>query len=110
MPTNHRRKDDPRASSGAEATAKIKRKIGNTGRAWVGDEARSRHRLTPEKLEMVGGKLLWTDENRENPTRIAPRKRRSGLRRSPWRPCGLACRGRQAARPENKEALARATG
>jgi hypothetical protein len=40
-------------------------KIGNAGRAWVGDEARHRHRLTPEKLEMVGGKLLWTDEDRE---------------------------------------------
>ena len=38
--------------------------IRGRGRAWRGDEAMSRYMLTPEKLEMVGGKLLWSNEDR----------------------------------------------
>jgi hypothetical protein len=38
--------------------------IRREGRAW-GDEAMDRFMLTPEKLEMVGGKLLWSDQARE---------------------------------------------
>jgi hypothetical protein len=34
------------------------------GRAWKGDEAMERWALTPEKLEMFEGKLLWKDEDR----------------------------------------------
>ncbi len=34
------------------------------GRAWQGGEAQSRYSLTPEKIEMVGGKLFWEDEER----------------------------------------------
>ncbi len=37
--------------------------IRNEGRAW-GDEAMERYMLTPEKFEMVDGKLLWNDEMR----------------------------------------------
>ena len=37
--------------------------IRREGHAW-GDEALSRYSLTPEKIEMVGGKLLWSDEER----------------------------------------------
>jgi hypothetical protein len=44
---------------------KIDWKILNKGRAWSGDEAWARYELTPEKLEMIGGKLLWSDEDRE---------------------------------------------
>jgi hypothetical protein len=39
--------------------------IGNAGRAWRGDEAESRFFMTPEKIEMVDGKLLWSDADRE---------------------------------------------
>lgn len=37
--------------------------IGREGRAW-GREAMSRYALTPEKIEMVGGKLLWSEDER----------------------------------------------
>lgn len=38
-------------------------RIGRQGRAWD-DEALSRYSLTPEKIEMVGGKLLASEEER----------------------------------------------
>lgn len=38
--------------------------IRGEGRAW-GEEAMERYMLTPEKFEMVDGKLLWNDEARE---------------------------------------------
>ena len=37
--------------------------IRREGRAW-GDEARQRWEMTPEKMEMFEGKLLWFDEDR----------------------------------------------
>jgi hypothetical protein len=37
--------------------------IRREGRAW-GPEAMARYELTPEKLEMIDGKLLWDDEAR----------------------------------------------
>ncbi len=40
--------------------------IRRDGRAWVGDEARQRYELTPEKFEMYEGKLFWSDEDRLN--------------------------------------------
>ena len=40
--------------------------IRNEGRSWAAGEAMDRYSLTPEKLEMVDGKLLWSDEDREN--------------------------------------------
>jgi len=36
----------------------IRWNIGREGRAWTGDEGRSRWELTPEKFEMDRGKLL----------------------------------------------------
>ena len=45
--------------------ARVRWKIGNEGRAWSGSEAQERYQLAPEKLEMVRGKLLWSDEERE---------------------------------------------
>jgi hypothetical protein len=39
-------------------------KIGRHGRAWTVDEFRQRADLTPEKLEIWEGKLLWDDEER----------------------------------------------
>jgi hypothetical protein len=39
--------------------------IRNEGRAWQGEEATQRYYLGPEKFEMVDGKLLWSDEDRE---------------------------------------------
>ena len=38
--------------------------IRRAGRAWSGDEALSRWNLTPEKIEMIRGKLFWEDEDR----------------------------------------------
>lgn len=38
--------------------------IRREGRAWRGDEARERFELTPEKLEMNKGRLLWDEEER----------------------------------------------
>jgi hypothetical protein len=38
--------------------------IRRDGRAWKGEEARQRFDLTPEKLEMIGGKILWDDDER----------------------------------------------
>lgn len=37
--------------------------IRREGRAW-GDEAMSRYGMTPEKTEMIHGRLYWTDEER----------------------------------------------
>jgi hypothetical protein len=38
--------------------------IRREGRAWQGAEAMQRFELTPEKLEMINGKLLWDDADR----------------------------------------------
>lgn len=38
--------------------------IGLEGRAWAGSEARQRHDLLPAALEMIGGKLLRSEEER----------------------------------------------
>ena len=38
--------------------------IHQAGRAWLSGEARERYELTPGKIEMIEGKLLWSDEER----------------------------------------------
>jgi hypothetical protein len=38
--------------------------IRRKGRAWEGDEARARYHLAPEKIELIEGKLFWSDEDR----------------------------------------------
>jgi hypothetical protein len=38
--------------------------IRRTGRAWMADEAMGRYELTPEKFEMIDGKLFWEDDQR----------------------------------------------
>ncbi len=38
--------------------------IRHEGRAWAGEEAHKRYQLTPEKLEMWEGKLLFEDNER----------------------------------------------
>lgn len=40
--------------------------IRGEGRSWRKDEAMDRYSLTPEKLEMVEGKLLWSEQDRES--------------------------------------------
>lgn len=40
--------------------------IEREGRRWTGAEARERWELTPEKIELIDGKLLWSDEDRIN--------------------------------------------
>ena len=36
------------------------------GRDWQGPEAMARYQLTPEKIEMTGGKLFLSEEERLN--------------------------------------------
>ena len=36
--------------------------IRREGRAWTGDEFQERRPHLPEKFEVIGGRLLWTDE------------------------------------------------
>ena len=38
--------------------------IRNEGRAWSREECWPRFELTPEKIEMIAGKILWSDEDR----------------------------------------------
>jgi hypothetical protein len=38
--------------------------IRRAGRAWQGEEGMARYHLTPEKIEMVKGRLFWSDEDR----------------------------------------------
>lgn len=38
--------------------------IRREGRAWTGNEALRRYDLTPEKFEMIGGRLFWDEEER----------------------------------------------
>ena len=38
--------------------------IRRDGRPWAGGEASARFQLTPEKIEMIDGKLFWRDEER----------------------------------------------
>lgn len=38
--------------------------IRREGHAWEGSEAMQRYDLTPEKLEMIHGKLLWEEDDR----------------------------------------------
>ncbi len=44
---------------------KIEWDIRNEGRAWEADEALPRYFMKPHKLEMVGGKLVSSEEERE---------------------------------------------
>lgn len=38
--------------------------IRRVGRPWTGNEAMDRFALTPEKFEMSGGKLFWSEAER----------------------------------------------
>ncbi len=38
--------------------------IRREGRAWRGEEVWQRYQLTPEKMELIEGKLFWTEEDR----------------------------------------------
>ena len=40
--------------------------IQREGRAWRAGEGLERYALTPEKIELIDGKLLWDDEARLN--------------------------------------------
>ena len=38
--------------------------IRREGRSWTGDQALERFGHTPEKIEMIDGKLFWDDDQR----------------------------------------------
>ena len=38
--------------------------IRREGRAWRGDEILQRHELTPARIELIDGKLFWSEEDR----------------------------------------------
>ena len=40
-------------------------RIERKGRAWGSGEAMQRYEMTPEKLELIEGKLLWDDDSRQ---------------------------------------------
>lgn len=42
----------------------VKWGIRREGRAWEGAEIEARHNLTPEKMELIQGKLFWTEAER----------------------------------------------
>ncbi|MFA5353933.1 MAG: hypothetical protein WC291_06875 [Thermodesulfovibrionales bacterium] len=44
--------------------SKIDWNIGRKGRAWKAGEAIQRYELTPDKIEMIEGKLFWSEEAR----------------------------------------------
>jgi len=44
--------------------SQIRWDIRRAGRAWSKDEAMGRYELTPEKFEMINGKLFWDDAER----------------------------------------------
>lgn len=48
------------------ASGKVKWDIRDKGRAWVKEEILGRYELTPHKIEIIEGKLLWSDEDRVN--------------------------------------------
>ena len=50
--------------SGSTPMPNVHWNIGRTGRAWTADEAFGRYELTPEKFEMIDGKLFWDDTQR----------------------------------------------
>ena len=50
--------NDPRSDA-----TNIQWDIRGEGRSWRAGEAMDRYVLTPEKFEMVDGKLLWSDED-----------------------------------------------
>jgi hypothetical protein len=52
-------------TGGDEITPEVRWDIRGEGRSWGKGEAMARYMLTPEKLEMVEGKLLDSDQDRE---------------------------------------------
>jgi hypothetical protein len=67
--------------------------IGRAGRAWGTPEAMARYQLAPEKIEMVEGRLFWSNEARL--TMLALLLENLGAdARCGWaiRPCGRATR------------------
>jgi hypothetical protein len=46
------------------APCKVDWHIELKGRAWTSEEIRSRYDLTPEKIELISGKLLWSNAER----------------------------------------------
>lgn len=38
--------------------------IQREGRAWTGEERRTKPYLAPDKMELIEGKLFWNDEQR----------------------------------------------
>ncbi len=50
----------------SSSTGRLEWDIRGQGRAWDGDEAMERYASTPGKLEMVKGKLLWNQQEREH--------------------------------------------
>ena len=50
--------------SGPDPMPDVRWDIRRTGRAWARDEAMSRYQLTPEKFEMIDGKLFWSEAQR----------------------------------------------
>jgi hypothetical protein len=60
------------------------------GRKWSRTEIKQKyHELCPEKIELIEGKMFWTDEQRLNMLGATPGKRRNGCCRQLGRSCSL---------------------
>ena len=44
--------------------SEIEWNIRREGRAWRGDEVRARYNLAPAKIELIEGKLFWSEDER----------------------------------------------
>lgn len=44
----------------------MKWNIDRKGRAWMGVESREKYNLTPEKIELIEGKIFWSEKERLN--------------------------------------------
>ncbi len=44
----------------------MKWKFEREGRSWESEEAFEKYGLTPEKIEMIQGKIFWSEEDRVN--------------------------------------------
>jgi hypothetical protein len=49
---------------GPDPMPNVRWDIRRSGRAWTKDEAMGRYELTPEKFEMIDGKLFWDQTQR----------------------------------------------
>jgi hypothetical protein len=56
--------DEPLEIRDDEPLPEVSWDIRRQGRAWRGKESRARYDLAPEKIELIEGKLFWSERDR----------------------------------------------